>query len=86
MSTSGILENTQVQNLFKLVITPLEQLIFAAAILYFIWGVFKYIQHADDPSERIAGGKHIVYSVIGIFIMISVWGIIALIRSTLGIK
>ncbi|HVU06375.1 MAG TPA: hypothetical protein VHE10_01075 [Candidatus Paceibacterota bacterium] len=74
-----------VQKLFSLVVDPLIQLIFAAAVVYFLWGVFKYIQAADDPDERIQGGKHIIWSVIGLFIMISVWGIIAVIKRTIGV-
>ena len=74
-----------VQSLFNVLINPLVKLIFAGAVFYFIWGVFKYIRAADDPAERIQGGKHIMYGILGIFIMISVWGIISVLRSTLGV-
>jgi hypothetical protein len=74
-----------VQKLFALVINPLVQLIFAGAVFYFLWGVFKYIRAADDPSERAQGGRHIIWSVVGIFIMISVWGIISIIKRTIGV-
>lgn len=84
-SASVVLSDPRVKLLFNVVIDPTVKFIFAAAIFYFIWGVFKYIQHADDPAERISGGKHILYGTLGIFIMISVWGIIALVRSTLGV-
>lgn len=79
-----VLKQPIVQKLFLLVIDPVIKLIFAAAVFYFVWGVFKYIRNSDDPSERIAGGKHIMYGVIGIFIMVSVWGIIAVLKQTVG--
>jgi hypothetical protein len=79
------LQQPIVLKLFALVINPIVQLLFAAAVLYFLWGVFKYIRAADDPSARIEGGRHILYSVIGLFIMISVWGIIAVIQRTIGV-
>lgn len=80
------LDIPQVKSLFTLVIDPLVRLIFAAAVAYFVWGVFKYIRNSDDPAERQTGGKHIMYSTIGLFIMVSVWGIIAVLERTWGIR
>jgi len=73
-----------VKNLFTLVIDPIVSLIFAAAILYFVYGVFKYIKGADDGEARATGGKHIIWSVVGIFIMISVWGILYFLKNLIG--
>lgn len=73
-----------VKKVFTLVIDPVVRLLFAAAIFYFVWGVFKYIQNAADADARLAGGRHILWSTVGIFIMISVWGIIAVLKRTIG--
>jgi small-conductance mechanosensitive channel len=80
-----ILKIKEVQNLFDLVINPAVRLIFAAASLYFIYGVFTFIRRADDSSARVEGANHILWSTIGLFIMISVWGIIALLQNTIGV-
>jgi len=64
------------------VINPILILLFAIALLVFMWGVFNYIVHADDPTKRSEGGKGMIYGVIGMFIMFSVFGIINLIAST----
>ncbi|TSC67785.1 MAG: Uncharacterized protein CEO19_54 [Parcubacteria group bacterium Gr01-1014_73] len=64
------------------VVNPILILLFAVAFLVFIWGVFTYIVHADDPTKRSEGGKGMIYGVIGMFIMFSVFGIINLIAST----
>ncbi|MEK7088231.1 MAG: hypothetical protein AAB808_01275 [Patescibacteria group bacterium] len=64
------------------VVNPILILLFAVALLVFIWGVFTYIVHADDPTKRSEGGKGMIYGVIGMFIMFSVFGIINLIAST----
>ncbi|MBI5134040.1 MAG: hypothetical protein HZA81_01480 [Candidatus Taylorbacteria bacterium] len=78
------LELRPVQKLFDLVINPVVRLLFAAAVFYFVYGIWSYVRKSDDPSERAQGGKHILYSTIGLFIMISVWGIIAVIQRTVG--
>lgn len=70
---------------FQVVVDPIITLLFAAAGFYFIYGIFTYIRKSDDPAERTTGGNHILWSTIGIFIMASVWGIIAVIKSTLGV-
>jgi hypothetical protein len=77
-----------VQRLFELVINPVITLLFAAAVLYFVYGVFKFIKDkASGESADIAqGANHVLWSTIGLFIMISVWGIIALLRSTIGVN
>ena len=64
------------------VINPILVLLFAVALLVFIWGAFSYIVHADDPTKRSEGGKGMIYGVIGMFIMFSVFGIINLIATT----
>ncbi|MEN9622248.1 MAG: hypothetical protein RLZZ67_682 [Candidatus Parcubacteria bacterium] len=80
-----ILKYKEVQNLFDLVINPAVRLIFAAAALYFVYGVFTFIRRADDSSARVEGANHILWSTIGLFIMISVWGIIAVLQNTIGV-
>ncbi|MEK7163086.1 MAG: hypothetical protein AAB775_00015 [Patescibacteria group bacterium] len=82
------LELEPVKKFFALVVDPLIRLLFAAAVFYFVYGVFKFIKDkASSESADIAqGANHVLWSTIGIFIMISVWGIIAILRSTIGVK
>lgn len=68
---------------FALVVDPIVRLLFVVAIFYFVFGVVKYMVQGNDASARAEGGKHILYSTIGIFVMASAWGIIALIKSLL---
>lgn len=64
------------------IINPLIILMFALATLYFVWGVVDFIQH---PEEAEKGRNHIMYGIIGMFIMVSVFGIMRFITSTLGL-
>lgn len=63
---------------------PIEYLLFAVAIIYFLYGVFQFIQHADSPEGREEGQKHIIWGLVGLFIMVSAVGIINIIISTIG--
>jgi hypothetical protein len=73
-----------VQTFFTSVVDPAIRLLFALAIVYFVYGVYGYVRDSSDSAARIDGANHILYSTIGLFIMISVWGIINLLQNTIG--
>jgi uncharacterized membrane protein YidH (DUF202 family) len=53
------------------------------AVLVVIYGVFSFISNAADEEAR-ANAKHfIIWGVIGIFIMLSVWGLVTILENTL---
>ena len=66
------------------ILTPIATLLIAIAVLYFVWGVFEFIQGAGNDEARKKGKQHMIWGVFGLFIMISVVGILKLICSTLG--
>ena len=59
-------------------------LIFTLAVGVVVWKVFDaWIINADEPGKRESGKQVIVYGVIVLTIMVGIWGILALLRSTL---
>lgn len=64
------------------IINPLIFLLFALAFVYFLWGVFEFIQKPEDHEK---GRNTMLYGVIGMFIMVSVFGIMRLIANTIGV-
>lgn len=67
------------------ILNPIIGLLFAIALVYFIYGVVKFIANADNESEREKGKQHIMYSILGLVIMVGVWGIMQLIVNSLGV-
>lgn len=67
------------------VVTPIIYLLMSLAVLYFIWGMFVFIQNADNAEKRGEGYKHMIWGVVGLFIMVSARGIINLILNSLGL-
>lgn len=55
-----------------------------AATLYFIWTVIGYIRakEAKDADEK---KKAMVRGIIGLFVIVAVWGIVKLIATTFGV-
>ncbi len=66
-------------------VNPLIGLLFSVAIAIFIWGVIGFIFNSDNENNRADGKKHIIWGLVGLFIMFAVRGIIALIKNFLGI-
>lgn len=57
-------------------------LVSAVALLGFVTGIVKFIFHSGDEDKRKEGKKMMLWSVFAIFIMVSLWGAVALLQST----
>jgi len=60
-------------------------LIVALAILTFVWNVYQYFV-VNDPENKKDAGKYVMYSIIGIFVILSFWGLVSIISNTLNIN
>lgn len=70
----------------KIIIDLLIPMAFALAIIYFFYGVAKYISKAGDPKEAAAGKSIMIYGVIAIAVMASLYGIIFYLQTSLGVN
>ena len=67
------------------ILFPLMTLMMAVALLMFLWGMYEYVLNADDEGARSTGKTHMLYGVIGLFVMISALGILKIAAGTFGI-
>jgi uncharacterized membrane protein YdjX (TVP38/TMEM64 family) len=67
----------------KVIINPLIVLLFALAVVYFMYGLARYLLSPDNEEIRKSSKSHMLWGVFGMFIMVSVFGIIELITNTL---
>lgn len=65
------------------IINPMIFALFAVAFAVFIWGLVQFLGSLDNEEARSTGVKHMIWGIIGMVIMISVNGIIALINNTI---
>lgn len=66
------------------IIDPLIFLMLALGMLVFMWGIVEFISGADNEEKVTQGKQHMVWGIIGIFIMLSAWGILRVICNTIG--
>jgi hypothetical protein len=58
--------------------------IFALAFLVMMWKIVDaWILHADDPGKREEGGSVAITAALVMVVMVSIWGILALLRASL---
>lgn len=68
------------------ILNPLIFLMFSVAILYFVFGVVKFIANAGDDKAREESKQSIIWGIVGMLIMISVYGIIRFALTNFGIS
>src|SRR3989344_450897 len=54
------------------------------ALLVFFWGVVKFIFNAGDEEKRREGKKFMLWGIIALFVVVSIWGIVIFISRSLG--
>ena len=69
----------------RLLIQRTAPVVFSAAILFFLWGLAKYMLKTDDVEGRTAARQIMFWGVITIFVMASLWGFVNLLDRTLGL-
>lgn len=82
---SGSLDSF-ILNVNKVIINPIIVLLFALALVYFLYGVFQFIANAENEEMKTTGKAHMLWGIIGITIMMAVFGIMKIILSTLNIN
>tara|TARA_B100001540_G_C15521021_1_gene512488 strand:- start:357 stop:599 length:243 start_codon:yes stop_codon:yes gene_type:complete len=55
----------------------------AVAILFFFWGVAKFILKAGDVGEHEKGKNLMVWGIVALFVIFSIKGIIVLVQNNL---
>lgn len=68
------------------IVNPVIVFIFALALVYFLYGLVVFIANADNEEARSTGRQHMLWGVVGLFIMVSVYGILKIVIGTVGAK
>ncbi|MDR3548865.1 MAG: pilin [Candidatus Pacebacteria bacterium] len=82
---------TNLTSLFQLALSFINSIavpiIFAIAFVVFLIGIFRYfIQGAGNAEKTAEGRQFLLWSLIGFFVMVSVWGLVNLFLGTLNLN
>ena len=78
------MENSIIDKLKQEIATPIIWLLFAFALLQFLWGMAVFIKNTDNTEAQLNGKKHMLWGVVGLAIMFGVYGILNLLNSTIA--
>lgn len=71
-------------NIITEVFSPIYQAVVGITILYFLYGAVRYVIELNNPDAKTTGRSHLFWGLIGLFIVLSVGGILSLLDGTLG--
>jgi len=75
-----------IQGLLEILLSVAVPLIVSLAVVYFLFGIVKYLISAGDETRRKESIKVITFGLIALFVMVSVWGLVSLITNTFGVS
>ncbi len=65
--------------------TTVIPLIFALAIMLFVWGVVQFVIN-DSEEAKTQGRQFMIWGIIGLTVMVGVWGLVSVIGNTFGLN
>jgi hypothetical protein len=70
---------TSIYGFFNFIIPTIAGL----ALLYLLWGIAVFIMNAANEDARKTGRTKIAWGFVGLFVIVSIWGILAIVDNTL---
>jgi hypothetical protein len=89
-STSSITSNPKFQDVLTYITGIINNsvipLIFAIATVMFVWGVVQFfIINANEEAKRAQGKQFMIWGIVALAVMLSVWGLVGILGTTFGI-
>jgi len=72
-----------IEKIFELLVQPFVQLLFFIAFIIFAWGILMMIANAGNEQKRSEGKQHMMWGIVGMLVMITAYGILALLGNTI---
>ncbi|MDO8604183.1 MAG: hypothetical protein Q7K40_02165 [bacterium] len=69
------------QKIIDAILQPFVVLLMAVAVAYFLFGVMKFVKDQSSEDAQSEGKQHMVWGVVGLAIMVGVYGILNFISS-----
>lgn len=67
-------------------IDTLIPIVFGLALLFFLWGLAKYILASGDEDAKETGKRIMIWGIVALFVMASVWGIVGFLQGVFGVE
>jgi uncharacterized membrane-anchored protein len=61
-------------------------LLVALAVVGFVYGVIQYFLYPDNEEKRKNGKTFMLWGLIALFVMVSIWGLVGILATSIGVK
>jgi len=58
----------------------------AVALVVFIWGLVIFIANSGDEKKASEGRQRMIWGVLALFLIVSVWGVVTLLMTIFGVS
>lgn len=76
--------NTILKVMVEELLSPLYQAVAAFSVMYFLYGAAKFVYDMNHPEEKNTGKQHLLWGLVGLFIILSVGGILNIFSGIFG--
>lgn len=66
-------------------INAITPIVVAIALLFFFWYLANFLLKAGDEAERDKARQGMIWGIIALFVMVSVWGLVNVIATTFSV-
>lgn len=67
-------------------VEPLVAVGLGAAVLVFVWGLVLFIRNSGDDKAVAEGRKRMVWGIVALFLIVSIWSIVAILNTIVGVS
>ena len=69
---------------FSEILNAVLPVLIALGVVYFVWGVVTYVIASDEEAKK-TGRNRIILGIIGLAVIIGLWGLVAILKNTFGL-
>jgi len=67
------------------ILNSIVPILIALGIVFFVWGVITYMMAGDEEKKK-EGRTKIIYGIIGLAVIVSLWGLVGILIRTFDVK
>ena len=67
------------------VLDTLIPVLIVLGIVYFVWGVVQYVMASEEDAKK-KGRNRMIYGIIGLVVIVSMWGLVGIITNTFDLS
>lgn len=72
------------QNTVTPILNAIIPILITVGVIFFVLGIVQYVI-ADDEAAKTKGRDRMLYGIIGLFVIVTFWGLVAVLQNTLGV-